>query len=198
MRAQDGLALTWWKTTLRALFHADVFFRALGEKDVVPAQVSYLFLGGLGYAVTNAATCMLPVAVLPAALSAGGPGSAELVGSSVSTGCLSILVMGSCYPLLLIFVAVLHALMLHGALMILGGARKGYSITSRVVYYSMGAVLPVGGIPLIGCLAFLYGFVVSGIGLCHAHECEGWQAALAVVMAMGVWLVLVVGLAFAL
>lgn len=71
----------------------------------------------------------------------------------------------------------------HATLALFGGARFGLETTLRVVAYSFGTMILLGIVPACGpYLAVLAQLVYLGIGLCFAHETEGWKATLAVLL----------------
>lgn len=71
----------------------------------------------------------------------------------------------------------------HATLALFGGARFGFESTLRVVAYSFGTMVLLGIVPICGpYLIALAQLVYLGIGLCFAHETEGWKATLAVLL----------------
>lgn len=73
--------------------------------------------------------------------------------------------------------------MFHATLALFGGARFGLETTLRAVAYSFGTMVLLGIVPMCGPhLATVAQLVYLGIGLCFAHETEGWKATLAVLL----------------
>jgi hypothetical protein len=69
----------------------------------------------------------------------------------------------------------------HVALMIFGGANRPFETSFRVVCYA-GATAAIGLIPVCGgSVQGIVFLVFIGIGLCYAHNTNGWRATLAVI-----------------
>jgi hypothetical protein len=67
----------------------------------------------------------------------------------------------------------------HLVLRLLGGARKGYEATYKVVTYSNAATI-FSIVPCIGPLVSVLWFLIAGVtGLRRVHETESWKAGLA-------------------
>jgi hypothetical protein len=67
----------------------------------------------------------------------------------------------------------------HLVLSVLGGARKGYEATYKVVTYSNAATI-FSIVPCIGPLVSVLWFLIAGVtGLRRVHETETWKAGLA-------------------
>ena len=72
---------------------------------------------------------------------------------------------------------------LHLCLMIVGGARKPFETTFRVVCFSSGSTSLLSMIPFCGGLiAGVWNIVVEIIGVARSHEIETGKAALAVLL----------------
>lgn len=100
-------------------------------------------------------------------------------------------------PMALVLGIFLGSGMTHGMLMLVGGAKKGFEATFRVMCYSHGTCALLQLIPFCGSLVFaVYGMVVSVVGLARAHGIEVWQALVAVllpaVICMGLIVLIVV------
>lgn len=73
------------------------------------------------------------------------------------------------------------SLLLHGTLMLFGGAKESLETTMRVVAYA-GSTAALGLIPICGgSFQGIANLVFVGIGLCYAHRTDGWRAALAII-----------------
>ncbi len=83
---------------------------------------------------------------------------------------------------------------LHLALMIVGGANRGYETTFRVAVYASGTTVYAQLIPFAGGLiATVWNLVLNCIGLARAHETSTGKAIAAVALVIGFFLLLVIG-----
>lgn len=72
---------------------------------------------------------------------------------------------------------------LHLCLMIVGGAKKSFETTFRVVCFASGSTYLLSIVPICGgWIAMVWNIVVEIIGLARAHETETGKAALAVLL----------------
>lgn len=86
----------------------------------------------------------------------------------------------------------------HVFLKSVGGAKRDFETTFRVMCYSSGGATPLAMVPLIGDVGmFVCWLVLSVVGLSKAHETSGVRAALAVVFPWPVCGILMLGLAMA-
>jgi len=86
-------------------------------------------------------------------------------------------------PLYVIFEAFFSSLLTHGALLLVGGARRPFQATFRVVSYAGGSSYVLQLLPLIGVLAAIAGnLVLKVIGLAVVHEISRTRAAVAVIL----------------
>jgi hypothetical protein len=105
-----------------------------------------------------------------------------------SLNALSWLGMGSAAFLVLIPVFIVLGLFIssavvHVCLMLVGGAKKSFETTFRVLAFAHGSTGPLQMIPLCGGLiAAVWGLVLNCIGLARAHEIETGRAILAVLL----------------
>jgi hypothetical protein len=89
---------------------------------------------------------------------------------------------------ILLFVPVFLALglfigsaILHLCLMLVGGAKRSYETTFRVICFVVGSVYPLMIVPICGGLiSGIWGLVLECIGLAKAHDTSTGKAALAV------------------
>jgi hypothetical protein len=73
--------------------------------------------------------------------------------------------------------------LVHGSLMLLGGARKGFETTFRVIAFSQGSTAPLQLVPCCGGLAYVvWNLVANCIGIARAHEIDSGRATLAVLL----------------
>jgi hypothetical protein len=86
-------------------------------------------------------------------------------------------------PVLIIVATFIISGILHLCLMIVGGARKPFETTFRVVCFSSGSSSLLSMIPVCGGLiACVWNIVVEIIGLARAHEIDTGKAVLAVLL----------------
>ncbi len=103
-------------------------------------------------------------------------GIAALAGTGIGAVVFIILV-----PMFLVVGLFIVAAIVHLCLMIVGGAKKPFETTFRVIAFSQGSVGPLQMIPLCGSfIAFVWGLILDCIGLSRAHEIEIGRAVLAV------------------
>lgn len=85
-------------------------------------------------------------------------------------------------PLMLLLALVLAAGITHLFLMLFGGARHGFATTTRVFCFAYSPML-FGVVPVLGTIVGTVWMVaLAVIGLREAHESEGWQPVLAVLI----------------
>jgi hypothetical protein len=86
-------------------------------------------------------------------------------------------------PVIVIVFLFIGSGILHLCLMIVGGAKKSFETTFRVVCFSSGSTYLLSMIPFCGgMIAMVWNIVVEIIGLARAHETETGKAALAVLL----------------
>ena len=86
-----------------------------------------------------------------------------------------------CIPLLIVIGAFVGSAILHLCLLLLGGAKRSFETTFRVVCFSGGSVGPIMIVPLCGgFIAGVWKIVLYCIGLARAHETDTGRAVLAV------------------
>ena len=85
-----------------------------------------------------------------------------------------------------IFIAIglfIGAGIIHVCLMLVGGAKRSYETTLRVVCFTCGSTQPLLIIPICGgFISGIWGLVVECIGLARAHETDTGRAVLAIVL----------------
>ena len=86
-------------------------------------------------------------------------------------------------PIIVIVAAFIISGILHLCLMILGGAKKSFETTFRVVCFSSGSTYLLSMIPFCGgMIAGVWNIVVEIIGLARAHETDTGKAVMAVLL----------------
>jgi hypothetical protein len=105
-------------------------------------------------------------------------------------------------PIFIAAAAFIGAGIIHLCLMLVGGAKKSYETTLRVVCFATGSTQPILIIPICGSfIAGIWGLVVEVIGLAKAHEIDIGRAVLAIVIPLvvccggGFLLIMMAGLA---
>lgn len=85
-------------------------------------------------------------------------------------------------PLMLLLALVMAAGITHLLLRLFGGARHGFATTVRVFCFAYSPMI-FGVVPRLGAIVgTLWMLVLAVIGLREAHESEGWQPVLAVLV----------------
>jgi hypothetical protein len=86
-------------------------------------------------------------------------------------------------PLLLVLGLFIGAAIVHLCLMLVGGARKPFETTFRVLAFSHGSTGPLQMIPMCGGpIAVIWALIVNCIGIARAHEIDTGRAVLAVLL----------------
>lgn len=86
-------------------------------------------------------------------------------------------------PLFMVVGLFIGSGILHLCLMIVGGARKPFETTFRVVAFAQGSTGPLQMIPFCGgFIAFVWALIVNCIGLSRAHEIDIGKAVLAILL----------------
>lgn len=174
----DAVAAAW----RMSVFFPARFYPALGHRRaILPDLLYYLALG-----VVVAGIGLFWDAVLPRAALPGRWGDAIGRGAELSplTGFLL-------SPLVLVIALVIAAVAVHAVLYVLGGAERGFRTTVRVLCFAYGPQL-FGVVPVAGVLVGGVWTVVLAIaGLRLAHDTRAWKAALAVLVPLLFWLLLI-------
>jgi hypothetical protein len=85
-------------------------------------------------------------------------------------------------PLFYLVILFVWTAVVHGLLLLVGGAGGGFATTLRVMCYS-GTAWTAVLIPFVGSvLAFVWFLVLAWIGLTSAQRTEGWKAAMAILL----------------
>jgi hypothetical protein len=92
--------------------------------------------------------------------------------------------MGFIIRLVLIALApFIFGALVHVSLTLLGGAKKSFEATFRVIAFAQGATAPLQLVPCCGGLiALVWNLVASSIGIARAHEIDTGRATLAVLL----------------
>jgi hypothetical protein len=104
------------------------------------------------------------------------------MGAMFGTG-IGIIMMIILCPIFLAVGIFIGAAIIHVCLMLVGGAKKSYETTFRVVCYAAGSAYPICIVPFCGSyIAGLWALVAECIGLAQAHETDTGRAVLAVLL----------------
>jgi hypothetical protein len=108
--------------------------------------------------------------------------SQNAIGSVFGMG-IGIVVFIFLVPVLMIVGMFIGSGILHLSLMIVGGAKKPFETTFRVVCFASGSTYLLSMIPICGgMIAGVWNIVVECIGLARAHEIDTGKAVLAVLL----------------
>jgi hypothetical protein len=86
-------------------------------------------------------------------------------------------------PIFIALSVFIGAGIIHLCLMLVGGAKKSYETTLRVVCFATGSTQPLLIVPICGSfIAGIWGLIVECIGLARAHETDVGRAVLAILL----------------
>lgn len=109
-------------------------------------------------------------------------GERNPLAAMVGTGVGTILLIILC-PILIALSVFIGSAIIHVCLMLVGGAKKSYETTLRVICFAMGSTQPIVVVPFCGSfIAGIWGLVAEVIGLTHAHETDMGRAVLAILL----------------
>lgn len=87
------------------------------------------------------------------------------------------------FPIALTIGLFIGAAVIHLCLTLVGGAKRGYETTLRVLCYSVGSTYPLMIVPVCGgAIAAIWCLVAECIGLAKAHETSTGKAVMAVLL----------------
>jgi hypothetical protein len=182
-RGEIGFAAALVETTQRVLTGASAFFRAMPVTGGIASPLVYALIMGYAGLVISAIYDFVLESVMGSSLSRFGGGSEAMAGMAPyvagAAGLGVKLVLG---PFLVTIGLFLMSGITHLALMMLGGASRGFEATFRVACYSEAAavlnVIPVCG-GLIGPITMV---VLMIIGISEAQGITRARAAAAVLL----------------
>jgi hypothetical protein len=92
--------------------------------------------------------------------------------------------VGFVFRLVMVAIApFIFAALVHVSLMLLGGAKKTFETTFRVIAFAQGSTAPLQLVPCCGGLiAMVWNIVANCIGIARAHEIDSGRATLAVLL----------------
>jgi hypothetical protein len=187
---RDGASSGSFFATVKQQFgDVGAFFRDMRREGGIGMPMWFGVIGGMIGMVVSV-IYQLIFQVVMATVMNGPAGGQDLAAGAAGMGC--IVVLGPAILIVLMFVyAGIHHLML----MMLGGANRPFETTFRVEAYAMGATALLLLIPVCGqYINGIVQLVFTGIGLCYAHETDGWRATLAVLLPIIVCCLLAIGI----
>ena len=175
-RQQIGILKSFVDTLLMVLTKPSTAFTAMGCEGGLTDPIMYGLLG-MGFGVIVKFLFILILQTLGIAIDRNNA-MTNLFGMGV--GIIVALVL---MPLFIAIALFINAAILHVCLMIVGGAKKPFEATFRVVSFSAGSTYPLLIIPFCGGLiAGVWTVVLDCIGLARAHETDTGRAVLAVLL----------------
>jgi hypothetical protein len=175
----EGFIGAFLKTSREALFSPTQFFKKVAAGQGYGFPLIYGILAGIiGVGVSTLWQWLLMSRFLP------------LEGIQVLPFGISLAFILVMMPIALIFSILIWSALLHLFLMIVGGNKKGFQSTFRAICYTYSVSL-FQIIPLIGGLiVFIYGFILTIIGLREGHDISTGRAALAILLPLMIIIVL--------
>jgi hypothetical protein len=174
-REQLGLFKAYFNTAILVLTKpGEAFAMMKSEGDLMGPMLFALIGGSAGMIVS----LLFQVALQSVGFMTGQS-------SMFGEGALGLWVVGYILviPVLVIVIMFIASGILHLCLMILGGAKKSFETTFRVVCFSSGSTSPLSLIPFCGgMIAAVWNLVLECIGLARAHEIDTGKAVLAVLL----------------
>lgn len=141
-------------------------------------------MGPMLFALVGGCAGMIVSLLLQIALQSVGF-MADRQSSMIGMGAVGLWVVGYILliPVLVIVGMFIGSGILHLCLMIVGGAKKSFETTFRVVCFSSGSTSLLSMIPFCGgMIAMVWNIVLEIIGLARAHEIDTGKAAMAVLL----------------
>ncbi len=186
-RSQIGIANAFVETTQRVLLAPVGFFRSMPVTGGLGSPLLYAVIAGWIGIAAGALYQAIWVAVVGPTLLPFGLERAELaqaIGFLESwAGLVAQVVFGGFSVVISVFVA---AGILHLVLLAMGGARRGFEATFRVVCFSQATmllfVIPLFLIPLCGLVGVVWCLALYAVGLAEAHRIGRGQALAAVLV----------------
>jgi len=176
------------RTLQGSLFSPGRFFNNMRRGDGYLSPLIYaVILGSFSILISIGWECLF--VSLGGGFLDTGPGH-QLVGlRAISYGLTAIL-----SPVMVAVIVVVSSGVYHLTLLALGGARREFQTSFRVVCYSQGTgVLNI--VPFFGAaIGSIWNLVLLVIGLMESHGTSRWKAAAAVLIPVVVWSVLVVAI----
>jgi hypothetical protein len=168
----EGFIWAFLRTTREALFEPTSFFRKVAAGEGYWPPLIYALIAG----IIGSAGSMLWQWLIFSRLFPRG-----VLGPFFSYG-LVLALLCAAIPFMVAFFILVSSAVLHLCLMIVGGRRKGFEATFRVVSYSWGGSL-FGIIPFIGStIGWIYALVLAIFGVREVHDISTGRAIVAVLL----------------
>lgn len=181
---RDGASISSLIATVKEVFSSpSQFFATMRQEGGFGQPLLFYFILNMAALLVGAVVglavqgAMFGAMQLPQQQGGGAPPWAVLMGGG-AVGVVMQIMFGIVIIPLTYFIA---SGIFHVVLMVFGGANRPFETTARVVAYS-GASAAIGLIPICGgYVQGIVNLVFIGVGLCYAHNTDGWRAALAVI-----------------
>jgi hypothetical protein len=186
-RDRAGFATAFVETTIQVLSRPTSFYRAMPVVGGLGSPLLYAVIAGWIGLATAALYQAIWVSIAGPSVLPFGMERAEVQAAlrflESWIGLIAQVVFGGISVVVSVFVA---AGILHLALLVLGGARRGFEATFRVVCFAQATmlllVIPLFLIPFCGLIGVVWCLVLYAIGLAEAHRIGGGQATAAVLL----------------
>ena len=173
-RDQLGFFPAFVETLKLVLLNPTVAFASMRKEGGLTDALLYGLIGGTAGFILSLLWNLLFGSI------GGAFGERNPIGAMIGAGVGTVF----CIVLAPIFVAIflfIGAAILHLCLMLVGGAKRSFETTFRVVSYAVGSTNPIAIIPFCGgAVAMIWNIVLECIGLAKAHETTSGKAVLAV------------------
>jgi hypothetical protein len=175
-RQQLGFVKAFIDTLVMVLTKPVQAFQTMRTEGGLADPLIYALIGGsFGFIIS------LLIGLAFGSLSAMG-GQRNPLAAMFGAGMGTILMIILC-PIFIALSVFIGSAIIHLCLMLVGGAKKSYETTLRVVCFAAGSTQPLLIIPFCGSvIAGIWGLVAECIGLAHAHETDMGRAILAIVL----------------
>lgn len=175
-REQLGILKAYFDTVSMVLTQPAVAFATMKTEGDMTGPLLFALIGGSAGLIVS---FLLQIALHSIGVMGSGQNAiANVFGMGVGIFLFIILV-----PVMMIVGMFLGSGILHLCLMIVGGAKKPFETTFRVVCFSSGSTYLLSMIPFCGgMIAGVWNIVLECIGLARAHEIETGKAVMAVLL----------------
>jgi hypothetical protein len=175
-REQLGILKAYFDTVSMVLTQPAVAFATMKTEGDMTGPMLFALIGGSAGLIVS---FLLQIALHSIGVMGSGQNAiANVFGMGVGIFLFIILV-----PVMMIVGMFLGSGILHLCLMIVGGAKKPFETTFRVVCFSSGSTYLLSMIPFCGgMIAGVWNIVLECIGLARAHEIETGKAVMAVLL----------------
>jgi hypothetical protein len=175
-RQERGFVNAFIETLQMVLSRPAEAFSVMKTEGGLGGPLIYALIGGCAGAIVS---FLFSLGLHSMGFFAHRPNSfAALAGMGIGSAAFIIFV-----PVLIVIGLFIGAAVIHLCLMIVGGAKKSFETTFRVLAFSQGSTGPLQMIPICGgVIAGIWGLILNCIGIARAHEIETGRAVLAVLL----------------